>query len=1219
MYIGPEFVDETNPPCTPLCEFNCGGSNGCDGLCDSTIISTTYTQWNFVNGMYAFTSLNNTFNQNSSGSLVLQQSGNYLFNLVYTLISDGISVQNKVSDDKIGINNNGTNYPFIFNKNNNTYVSSTNNNSLLLPTTCILGDIYRSEELTTDASKYYFNYISPGNKFTSISVYNENNFLQPILIKDFMSNYCIPQNLVLAGISNNMSKYKTQANSLIYIELFGALEFSFKPPVNNKWVSSLDPKDITFVTNESTTPIPSKLKIKAENNDIQIINLIKKRTFLLYLASNTSKFIIYVYNYVTGSVIPYYMILTGGILKVTTQFNNNLLNYYFDSGNIGKGIADWFVSPFVRYTPRVIIGPEIGNLRGFINQNNIEYISNFPESTPNPNNGTSGDIFYVYNTKSGVNIKKSNYRRNSNPEEEIPSCPIFPNSIKNILTNPGISGDAPNSTYGLFTDIQLPSLFPGLDMKNNSYLFISLTGKQSMGFVYPDVDGNFPDNKFLSTLNPIIYNDMNIAIPSNNLISNLELYILDEVTGIVLEYVLTQTSNTITNIVLNVFNQAANYFIRGDSNVLSNLPDTTNKYQQFLFIAPPLLETMWDNNPINNQLTNPNAKIKPTPEELAQLPKISNSTCSILPSPPIIKEASDFQLPNSNPILPNYVPTEMFRNNISEESQAINMVTNVAISNYDYEYLCPEGQIAVEQQITTPTSGTPPPKNILPTKCVPQGICPTYNCSKCSNKSGGLDSCGFPCQVKYITDIGTELSNGTKTPIRWIFFNTNISNSYICDLVENKDGSYTLESEIDRNPSFKFVTDINDSVIMLIEKVTLASDYYIPITSIFFLNLKNGNYEYVDNPTIYFSPITTPASETNDSLSYNNDDNNCGFFGNKCPTGTVCCGQKCIPISDYNQQKCQILCPVGTINCNGKCISTDNVYSDCSCKQPYTGDDCSIVGCVPGGTPCPVNQFCYNGSCVTSDHDHCGSTTKACGSDQYCNNNYCYLSTNDHCAGDNIVCASNQYCDNQSKCVNSTNSNCGGYINDHSCLENQYCYNNNCLTSDINNCGGQGIKCVDNKTCVKNQCIACIPNCVSLCGQSDGCGGICSNTTLFKRSLTDTPEQNWILHCTSLDKTYLLTLVKTTAFFGPYALAYNGTKSFTFSTPLTGGIYGTVIMSCINEIDFNNVFAFPSQVTFEFDKINNIYNYISEPGVNKGITLIPCSCSNKNPLCPPIS
>ena len=297
---------------------------------------------------------------------------------------------------------------------------------------------------------------------------------------------------------------------------------------------------------------------------------------------------------------------------------------------------------------------------------------------------------------------------------------------------------------------------------------------------------------------------------------------------------------------------------------------------------------------------------------------------------------------------------------------------------------------------------------------MPEGICPTYNCSKCSNKSGGLDSCGFPCQVTYITDVGVELENGTKTPVRWVFFNTNISNSFICDFIDNSDGSYTLQSEIDRNPSFIFITDINDSVMMLLKTVQLAPEYYIPKVAIFFLNLKNGNYEYIDNPTIYFSPITTPINETNDSLSYNNDDNNCGFFGNKCPSGTVCCGQKCVPVSDYNQEKCQILCPTGTINCNGKCISTNNVYSDCSCKPTFSGSDCSIVKpvCIPGGEPCPINQFCYNGNCVTSDNNHCGSTTTVCGLDQFCNNNICINSDNNNCGGQEIKCTLPNICTN---------------------------------------------------------------------------------------------------------------------------------------------------------------------------------------------------------------
>ena len=189
--------------------------------------------------MYTFDYLQNSLPNTTAGSLTILKRGNYLFNFSYTLGDNVIIVQNKKNDSKIGIKTDGSNNSFLFDKDTNSYIS-LQNSSFLIPSTCILGDIYKPLQFPYDPDSYTFNYIdSITNSFAKGNVYKESDFGYPAYVKEFMNNYCVPQNLVIAGMSNILKPYGTTVNQLIYIEMVGALECSFKAPANNQWVSSL--------------------------------------------------------------------------------------------------------------------------------------------------------------------------------------------------------------------------------------------------------------------------------------------------------------------------------------------------------------------------------------------------------------------------------------------------------------------------------------------------------------------------------------------------------------------------------------------------------------------------------------------------------------------------------------------------------------------------------------------------------------------------------------------------------------------------------------------------------------------------------------------------------------------------------------------------------------------------------------------------------------------
>jgi len=74
------------------------------------------------------------------------------------------------------------------------------------------------------------------------------------------------------------------------------------------------------------------------------------------------------------------------------------------------------------------------------------------------------------------------------------------------------------------------------------------------------------------------------------------------------------------------------------------------------------------------------------------------------------------------------------------------------------------------------------------------------------------------------------------------------------------------------------------------------------------------------------------------TLSYMNDDNNCGRCGNSCSAGQSCRGGFCS-------------CAVGSTSCNGTCISDGQLMSD--------NNNCGRCG-----NMCSIGQTCMGGTCM---------------------------------------------------------------------------------------------------------------------------------------------------------------------------------------------------------------------------------------------------------------
>jgi hypothetical protein len=384
----------------------------------------------------------------------------------------------------------------------------------------------------------------------------------------------------------------------------------------------------------------------------------------------------------------------------------------------------------------------------------------------------------------------------------------------------------------------------------------------------------------------------------------------------------------------------------------------------------------------------------PSPEDLLKLPKLSNPTCKQQPTynVPIYYTLDDLKKYGNNALLNSnsYLTPSTFKSN--DKNNVDDTITLLQIESmsslYDYDYYCPKGQI-VQKGKKVKTN-----KNDIEYDtytCVPEGTCPVINkcvINKDSKYLGGYNGCGDFFTLKNITDKGIEKPDGSLIPIIWALVKNNIegetkySNKYKVVIDQNlsninkNDIKYILRSiDGDIKKDIKFTTrikkNIYESAITILEDFTIDGKI-ISKDEIFMLDPMtnryvnrqihdiNENNEKSNIDLIYIFPITNDKDGVTGrdlSLSYVNDNDNCGWYGNKCPEGTKCCGQKCININentydDYGYDKCYTSCGVNEINVGGKCVSRDNVYADGKCKPGYANNNNGGI-CEP---TCPVGK-----------------------------------------------------------------------------------------------------------------------------------------------------------------------------------------------------------------------------------------------------------------------
>ncbi len=410
----------------------------------------------------------------------------------------------------------------------------------------------------------------------------------------------------------------------------------------------------------------------------------------------------------------------------------------------------------------------------------------------------------------------------------------------------------------------------------------------------------------------------------------------------------------------------------------------------FISYSKDYTETLTDSSTPIPSISQQESKI-PTPEDLPTLPKLSNPACKQQPkyNVPIYYTLDDLKIYGNNAV-PNsdlYLAPSTFKSNDKYNvDDSITLIQIESMSSlYDYDYYCPKGQIV--QKGETNTDGI----KYDTYTCVPEGTCPVINkcvINKDSKYLGGYNGCGNFFTLKNITDKGIEKSDGSSIPIIWSLIKNNIqgetkySNKYKVIIDESlsninkNDIKYILRSvDGDTNKDIKFFTNIRrniyESAITILEDFTIDGKI-ISKGAIFMLDPNTNRYvnrqiHYVNENNeksnidlIYIFPITNDKDGVTGrdlSLSYVNDNDNCGWYGNKCPEGTKCCGQKCININentydDYGYDKCYTSCGVNEINVGGKCVSRDNVYADGKCKPGYANNNIGGI-CEP---TCPVGK-----------------------------------------------------------------------------------------------------------------------------------------------------------------------------------------------------------------------------------------------------------------------
>jgi hypothetical protein len=224
------------------------------------------------------------------------------------------------------------------------------------------------------------------------------------------------------------------------------------------------------------------------------------------------------------------------------------------------------------------------------------------------------------------------------------------------------------------------------------------------------------------------------------------------------------------------------------------------------------------------------------------------------------------------------------------------------------------------------------------------------------------------------------------------------------------------------------------------------------------------------------------------------DNNNCGWCGNQCPAGTTCASGACQCPNNGNGSALS-LC--GDVSGNRTCVDLQQDSNNCG----GCGNRCPAqANCVAGACQCNGGaSMCWTGSALLctdtkTDSSNCGYCGHHCPASSSCVAGVC------QCAGGGTACETTGglVCAD----LQSDPSNCGGcgascpvgqsfLCREGRCVycpqDTIYCSGRGYCTDPLNdaqNCGGCGLACKPNAWCSRGQCS---------CGGATDCGDVCAD------------------------------------------------------------------------------------------------------------------------------
>jgi hypothetical protein len=210
-----------------------------------------------------------------------------------------------------------------------------------------------------------------------------------------------------------------------------------------------------------------------------------------------------------------------------------------------------------------------------------------------------------------------------------------------------------------------------------------------------------------------------------------------------------------------------------------------------------------------------------------------------------------------------------------------------------------------------------------------------------------------------------------------------------------------------------------------------------------------------------------------------------------------CCGGSCVYSSAANCGGCNVTCPPTTACLNERCTPVNTCSTNVPLFSSYMGATCLL----PSGD---AGQCC-GGMCVdTSQSDHCDSCSHACAAGSSCvASGYGYAS----CFGDG--CGTDADCPQGFGCFGGGCElvDCTSATEGSGCVTavngGGVCCGGQCVDSyeSATNCGGCGISCVAGQNCLSGSCVELAPSAsetAAYCRLDDGglgfvCSGMCTD------------------------------------------------------------------------------------------------------------------------------